>query len=292
MKLDKKIFGISLLATVFLAACSGSSGDGSVDRSLLSLENSGRIAPVTETAYDWGDIDIRGGDVANVFKFRNEGDDDLIVKTASTSCMCTTADIKLSGGSESPQFGMHGRIDWGGIVKPGEEFEIDVVFDPMAHGPSATGPIQRSVYLVTSSVANGSYARIEPRSGQMLTEMKVSGNVLSSEDYERKKAEDSKPKFKNISAAELQESLSDKDFFLLDVHIPEQDHIEGTDQFVPYDKIAENLDKLPEDKNTPLVVYCRSGSMSVEASEKLIELGYSDVTNVLGGRNAYLELSE
>lgn len=87
----------------------------------------------------------------------------------------------------------------------------------------------------------------------------------------------------DITAPELREMLSDEELFLLDTHIPEQRHIRGTDAFVPFEEIEENLDKLPADKSTKIVVYCRSGSMSAIASEKLVELGYTNVHNLLGG---------
>lgn len=97
---------------------------------------------------------------------------------------------------------------------------------------------------------------------------------------------------KNISAIELKQMLENKDFFLLDVHIPEQEHIEGTDVFIPFDQIAQNLEMLPEDRNTPLVVYCRSGNMSLTASQQLIELGYTNVSNLEGGTKTFSVLEE
>ncbi|MFH1391000.1 MAG: rhodanese-like domain-containing protein, partial [Candidatus Diapherotrites archaeon] len=93
--------------------------------------------------------------------------------------------------------------------------------------------------------------------------------------------------FSNISAQELKQKLENKDFFLLDVHIPEQEHIAGTDDFIPFNEIEANLSKLPQDKNTPIVVYCRSGNMSLEASQKLIDLGYTNVMNLDGGIKAF-----
>ncbi|MBU2101064.1 rhodanese-like domain-containing protein [Candidatus Micrarchaeota archaeon] len=97
--------------------------------------------------------------------------------------------------------------------------------------------------------------------------------------------------FTNISAQELKQKLEDKDFFLLDVHIPEQEHIQGTDEFIAFDKIEENINKLPKNKETPIILYCRSGNMSITASEKLIELGYKNVMNLEGGIKAFNSLN-
>lgn len=93
--------------------------------------------------------------------------------------------------------------------------------------------------------------------------------------------------YSNISARELNDILASRDPYLLDVHTPEQEHISGTDDFIPYTDIEENMSKLPVDKDTEIIVYCRSGSMSEIASEKLIELGYTNVSNVVGGINAW-----
>lgn len=92
-----------------------------------------------------------------------------------------------------------------------------------------------------------------------------------------------------VSATEVDEVLANEDVFVLDVHIPEQTHIPGTDAFIPYNEIAENVDALPEDKDTPIFVYCRSGSMSDQASQEIAELGYSEVYDLVGGVNAYKE---
>jgi len=92
-----------------------------------------------------------------------------------------------------------------------------------------------------------------------------------------------------VQSQDFDKLVESKDVFLLDVHTPEQKHIVGTDAFVPYDDIKGNLDKLPENKNTPILVYCRSGSMSKLASNELLELGYSEVYDLVGGVTAYRE---
>ena len=96
---------------------------------------------------------------------------------------------------------------------------------------------------------------------------------------------DAEIKYKDITSEELNQMLdSREDLFLVDVHIPEQQHIKGTDAFIPYNEIESNLGSLP-DKNAKIVLYCRSGSMSMEASETLVKLGYKNVYNHLGGAN-------
>ncbi|MBI5356792.1 DUF1573 domain-containing protein [Candidatus Collierbacteria bacterium] len=92
-----------------------------------------------------------------------------------------------------------------------------------------------------------------------------------------------------IEPADFSKLAKDENNFLLDVHVPEQTHIPGTKKFIPFDQIAENIDSLPADKNTPILVYCRSGNMSKIAAQKISELGYTNVYDLEGGLNGYKE---
>ncbi|PIP85523.1 hypothetical protein COY48_01505 [Candidatus Collierbacteria bacterium CG_4_10_14_0_8_um_filter_43_86] len=94
---------------------------------------------------------------------------------------------------------------------------------------------------------------------------------------------------KLISPIEFGNLVGNIDVFLLDVHTPEQTHIPGTDAFIPFDQIQNNLSNLPSDKSTPILVYCRSGSMSAQASQEIAALGYTSVYDLDGGTDAYKE---
>lgn len=93
--------------------------------------------------------------------------------------------------------------------------------------------------------------------------------------------------YTDVSVNGLAVMLENKNFPLINVHIPYEGEIEGTDEFVPFDEIETNLDKFPADKDARIIVYCRSGSMSAQAARALVELGYSDVWNVDGGMIAW-----
>src|SRR5512141_1723015 len=65
-----------------------------------------------------------------------------------------------------------------------------------------------------------------------------------------------------VAADELATALGQKDFVLVNVHVPYQGEIDGTDLFIPYDQIGSSLARLPQDKGAKIALYCRSGNMS------------------------------
>jgi rhodanese-related sulfurtransferase len=93
--------------------------------------------------------------------------------------------------------------------------------------------------------------------------------------------------YQNVTADELNSMLKNKDFVLINVHIPFAGNIAGTDLSLPYDQIENNLSQLPSEKNARIVLFCRSGHMSAIAAEKLVSLGYTKVWNVDGGMVAW-----
>lgn len=80
--------------------------------------------------------------------------------------------------------------------------------------------------------------------------------------------------YEKISSEEAREIINEnKNILVLDVRSREEfdeDHIDGAYN-LPYNEISELIDI---DKNTIIFVYCKSGSRSKIAAEKLLELGY------------------
>ena len=93
--------------------------------------------------------------------------------------------------------------------------------------------------------------------------------------------------YEMISVGDLQGLMETEDITLINVHIPLEGNITGTDLMIPFDEVESYLDLLPENKDEQIILYCRSGSMGDTASETLVELGYTDVSNLEGGYNAW-----
>ncbi len=95
-------------------------------------------------------------------------------------------------------------------------------------------------------------------------------------DYEYKNI----VKYSSITAKKFLEMKNDAT--VVDVR-PAEDydkgHVEGAVS-VPFDKVEENMDKIPEEK--PVITYCFTGNKSSEVAKTLTEKGY-EVYNVLEG---------
>ena len=95
------------------------------------------------------------------------------------------------------------------------------------------------------------------------------------------------PKQKQITAEEAANMMqSETDYIILDVRTAQEyasGHIPGAVN-IPNETIAsEAIQQLP-DKEQLILVYCRSGNRSKQASEKLVNLGYTNIVE-FGGIN-------
>ncbi len=93
----------------------------------------------------------------------------------------------------------------------------------------------------------------------------------------------------DVTPAQANAMLKRGDYFLLNVHVPYAGELPGTDAFIPYDAVRDNLSRLPSDRSLPIIVYCRSGRMSALAAETLTSLGYRRVYNLRGGMEAWVQ---
>ncbi|MBR4050799.1 MAG: rhodanese-like domain-containing protein [Clostridia bacterium] len=91
--------------------------------------------------------------------------------------------------------------------------------------------------------------------------------------------------YRQVDMAEAVSVMQEEDgYIILDVRTPEefaQKHIPGAVN-IPNETIGtDEISALP-DKGQLILVYCRSGNRSKQASEKLVELGYTNVVEFGG----------
>ncbi len=113
--------------------------------------NNSETLIANETVYDFGTISMRDGIVSKIFKLTNPTQKDIDLKNIGTSCGCTTAFI-INGNSKKGPFGMEGMSNnkTDEVIPAGESRDIEVVFNPNAHGPAGIGIIDRFIYIIDS----------------------------------------------------------------------------------------------------------------------------------------------
>lgn len=94
---------------------------------------------------------------------------------------------------------------------------------------------------------------------------------------------------KKITVSELRDKLTRaENFTLIDVREPAenaQSAIAGS-ILIPLASVTTRLNEIPQ--NQPVIVHCKAGGRSAKACQLLMDQGYTDVTNVTGGMDAWL----
>ncbi len=109
---------------------------------------------VVHLEYNARAVSMADGLVKHTYEIKNIGQDDLKIKRIWTSCMCTTARLRVRD-KLSPEFGMHDTsLLWSQKIAVGETGYLEVVFDPAFHGASGTGLITRAVHVSTNDPNN------------------------------------------------------------------------------------------------------------------------------------------
>ncbi len=94
---------------------------------------------------------------------------------------------------------------------------------------------------------------------------------------------------KTMTASELSLLIENPDttLFLLDVREPQEFeicHIPNS-QLMPMQSIPNRLDQLPKD--TAIITICHHGMRSQQVAQFLLQNGFNDITNLIGGVNAW-----
>ena len=82
------------------------------------------------------------------------------------------------------------------------------------------------------------------------------------------------------------ERIADDGVFAVNVHVPPAEEIAGTDATIPYDEIVGD-GRLADDIDTPILLYCETGRMSETAGRDLLDAGYTNVSHLDGGMDAW-----
>lgn len=77
------------------------------------------------------------------------------------------------------------------------------------------------------------------------------------------------------------------DAVVVSVHTPYEGEIDGTDLFIPLDRIGEKAPTLGAAEDSTVLLYCRTGRMSEAAAQSLRARGYTNVADLEGGMRAW-----
>lgn len=92
--------------------------------------------------------------------------------------------------------------------------------------------------------------------------------------------------FTRLEPDEFAARMAEPSAFVVNVHTPYEGEIDGTDAFIAYDRVLGDA-RLPTDKSAEILLYCRSGRMSASAAEQLVDAGYTSVSDLEGGMEAW-----
>jgi rhodanese-related sulfurtransferase len=116
-------------------------------------------------------------------------------------------------------------------------------------------------------------------------EARIASSAAGAAVVQNEPAEAREP-FARLDPAAFEERMKNDKAMVINVHTPYEGELAGTDAFIPYDKIKDDP-RLPEDKGTELLLYCRSGHMSEQAAVDLHEKGYTNIAHLEGGMKAW-----
>lgn len=94
----------------------------------------------------------------------------------------------------------------------------------------------------------------------------------------------------NIKQDQAITMMNDSNVVVIDVRTPgevNRGYIDGADLFIDYNGGNFDAEIAKLDKNKKYVVYCHSGARSARASQQMIDAGFTQVSNLLGGISSW-----
>ena len=101
----------------------------------------------------------------------------------------------------------------------------------------------------------------------------------------------SSPNWQRVNVEEFDRAIEENEnAFLLDVRTQtewEQDgHLENA-TLVPHSELEAREGELPSEKDTMILLYCRSGNRSQDAAQTLVDLGFTNIIELETGINGW-----
>ncbi len=97
------------------------------------------------------------------------------------------------------------------------------------------------------------------------------------------------PTFDPISPADLYAALDNKDFLLINVHVPVTTQVPKTDTHITYLDVPAIEAYIGSNLDTKVIVYCMSNYMSGIAGTQLVADGYRAIRYLDGGMGAWTQ---
>lgn len=167
----KKTLLLFVLSVIFIAGCTTQKQNEPTEQNF-----GGKIEAQDGILYDFGEIKINGGVVSKSFQFKNTDSKPLAIYEATTSCGCTTGEIKVGTKTYGP-FGMHNQTSQTIEIPAQSEFSVTIYYDPLFHGPTDLGKRQRTLFLFSSASVDGTTVR-KYEGKPNFTEVSVKGTVI------------------------------------------------------------------------------------------------------------------
>ena len=222
-----------------------------------------------ESMYDFGIVKSSEGSVAHEIPFISNVPEPVEITGVVTGCGCLSAKVNKTH------------------FKKGEEGIIIVTFNPNLYDLPDVRTYKMVTLLTDLELRNTPELKvwfshetdydIEPES------FNLESKYDKTDDYKEWEVG-----YKSISSKIFNEMLNNKDFILVDTQAPKQEQIVGTDEEISYYNIV-NSGKIPKDKNAKIVLYSKDGQMSRAAIYQLVEAGYTNLYELMGGKDAYDE---
>lgn len=158
MQFKNYLIGILAIAAIVVGLIFAMDAKKASNAKTVKPAYSSGILTALENDYDFGVVSIQDGNVSHKFTLKNGSKESIIIKKISTSCICATAYLRERSGVKTGPFGISEHSDASSKtdieIEAGQTAELEVIFDPTAHGQQGIGKIKRVVSIETNAPAN------------------------------------------------------------------------------------------------------------------------------------------